>query len=104
MPTVDEINAALKECYDPEIPVNVFDLGLIYGIEQPADDKVQINMTLTSVGCPMAGALVHQVKTRVEEIPGVAEADVNLVWVPPWDPSHATEDGKLQLQALGVPV
>ncbi len=104
MINTDEITAALKECYDPEIPVNVYDLGLIYGVEQPDEGKVKIDMTLTSVGCPMAGALVHQVKTRLEEIPGVAEADVNLVWVPPWTPSQATDDGRLALEAMGIPV
>lgn len=104
MPTVDEVRAALKEVYDPEIPINIVDLGLVYRIEFPTPDTVEVDMTLTGMGCPVGPAMVEMVKGTCLMVPGVKDAKVNLVWRPAWDPKKATEDGKLLLGAMGVRV
>lgn len=103
-PTEDEVISALKQCYDPEIPVNIVDLGLIYGIriEPAADDSsgkqdVTVDMTLTSQGCPAHVMIGEQVKARVEQLPGVRNAKVNVVWTPPWGPERLSADAKKQL-------
>ena len=88
---------ALKTVFDPEIPVNIYELGLIYDIDLQADGQVQVKMTLTSPGCPVAGSLPGEVKTKVESVPGVTAADVELVWDPAWNPSMMTEAARLQL-------
>ncbi len=95
--TKEAVAAALNEVYDPEIPfVNVVDLGLIY--ETRIDDgNVDIDMTLTAPGCPMAGMIANMVKEAVEAVDGVGEANVKIVWEPPWDPSRMTEAGKKKL-------
>ena len=92
-----EIVDALKSVFDPEIPVNIYELGLIYDLEIQPEGQVQIKMTLTSPGCPVAGSLPGEVKARVESVPGVAAADVELVWDPAWNPSMMTEAARLQL-------
>ena len=103
MPTVtqDEVLSALKQCYDPEIPVNIVDLGLIYGIDLVAapEDKqdVTVNMTLTAQGCPAHVMIGEQVKARVEQLPGVRTANVNIVWTPPWTPERLSADARRQL-------
>ncbi len=103
MPTVteDEVLSALKQCYDPEIPVNIVDLGLIYGVQfkPAADDKqdVTVNMTLTSQGCPAHVMIGEQVKSRLEQLPGIRNADVNVVWDPPWSPERLSPDARKQL-------
>ena len=104
MATREDVLTALKEVYDPEIPINIVDLGLIYRVEFPAQEKVEIDMTLTGMGCPVGPAMVEQVKATALMVPGIKEADVNLVWRPPWDPKKATEDGKIMLSAMGVRV
>ena len=104
MATREDVLTALKEVYDPEIPINIVDLGLIYRVEFPAEEKVEIDMTLTGMGCPVGPAMVEQVKATALMVPGIREADVNLVWRPPWDPKKATEDGKIMLSAMGVRV
>ncbi|MGH9558884.1 MAG: SUF system Fe-S cluster assembly protein [Bryobacteraceae bacterium] len=88
---------ALRSCYDPEIPVNIYDLGLIYGIEVSPAGEVRIRMTLTAPSCPVAGVLPGQVETRVREIPGVTAVIVELVWDPPWDRNMMSDAAKLQL-------
>lgn len=88
---------ALKTVFDPEIPVNIYELGLIYDIDLQADGQVQVKMTLTSPGCPVAGSLPGEVKNKVEAVPGVTAADVELVWDPAWNPSMMTEAARLQL-------
>lgn len=93
----DEIVDALKSVFDPEIPVNIYELGLIYDLEIQPEGQVQIKMTLTSPGCPVAGSLPGEVKAKVENVPGVASADVELVWDPAWNPSMMTEAARLQL-------
>ncbi len=93
----NQIVDALKSIFDPEIPVNIYELGLIYDLEIAAEGQVNIKMTLTSPGCPVAGSLPGEVKARVEGVPGVAAADVELVWDPSWNPSMMTEAARLQL-------
>jgi len=91
----------LREIYDPEIPVNIYDLGLIYGIDCGADGVVDIQMTLTSPGCPVAQTFPGMVESRVEdEVDGVTAAQVELVWDPPWSPERLTDEVKLDLGLL----
>jgi len=93
----EKVKAALETVYDPEIPVNIYDLGLIYGIEVDSSGGVIIQMTLTSPGCPVAGYMPSEVESKVLDIPGVVSCRVDLVWDPPWDPSRMSESAKLQL-------
>lgn len=104
MASRDDILGALKEVYDPEIPINIVDLGLIYRVDFPSPEKVEIDMTLTGMGCPVGPAMVEQVKATALMVPGIQDAVVNLVWRPAWDPKKATEDGKVMLSAMGVRV
>jgi FeS assembly SUF system protein len=87
----------LRTVYDPEIPVNIFELGLIYKVDIDDDNHVRIDMTLTSPACPVAGSLPGEVETKVGEIEGVGGATVELVWDPPWNPSMMTEEAQLEL-------
>ncbi len=91
---------ALKEIYDPEIPVNIYDLGLIYGVEVTAEGQAVVTMTLTTPHCPVAESMPGEVEMRVAAVPGIAFADVNLVWDPPWDPQKMSDDAKLELGML----
>lgn len=100
MVTREQVLEALKECYDPEIPVNVVDLGLIYGVEVMPEEKVQVTMTLTMPGCGMARQIALQVKERTLRVPGVTGATVTVVWEPPWDPSRMSPAAR---QKLGLP-
>jgi FeS assembly SUF system protein len=93
----DDIVAVLKTIYDPEIPVNIYDLGLIYGLDIDDHGVVSIQMTLTSPGCPVAGVLVDQVIDEVERIEGVRGARVDLVWEPQWSRERMSEDALLEL-------
>jgi FeS assembly SUF system protein len=88
---------ALKTVFDPEIPVNIYELGLIYDIDLQPGGEVLVKMTLTSPGCPVAGSLPSDVKSKIEGVPGVTSADVELVWDPTWNPSMMTEAARLQL-------
>ena len=88
---------ALHEIYDPEIPVNIYELGLIYEIAVDPDRKVRIKMTLTAPACPVAGSLPGEVEKKVEAIPEVASADVELVWEPPWSRDRMSETALLEL-------
>ena len=94
---MNDIIAALRTVFDPEIPVNVFDLGLIYRIDVKEQGIIEIDMTLTAPGCPVAGEMVGWVKTAVNGLTGVAETNVNLVFDPPWDQSNMSEEAKLEL-------
>lgn len=87
----------LRTCYDPEIPVDIYELGLIYGIEVEPSGEVRIKMTLTSPGCPVAGSLPLEVQQKVQAIPGVSDVKVDLVWDPPWCMDKMSEAAKLQL-------
>lgn len=92
-----EVIAAISEIFDPEIPVNIYELGLIYDVHVAADSKVDLVMTLTSPHCPVAEILPAQVKSRVELVEGVNEVDLELTWDPPWDPEMMSEAAKLEL-------
>ncbi len=96
--TVDGVMNALRECYDPEIPVNIVDLGLIYGIDINEDD-VKVRMTLTTMGCPAHAYLMHQVQTEIEKIPGVKKAEVEIVWDPPWSPDKMSPEARKRLES-----
>ncbi|HZY92514.1 MAG TPA: iron-sulfur cluster assembly protein [Thermoplasmata archaeon] len=89
----------LKKIYDPEIPMNIVDLGLIYGFDWSGDD-VKLHMTLTAPGCPVAGILAEEVKLAVEKVPGVKSATVDMVWEPPWTPERMSEFAKRQFGYL----
>jgi FeS assembly SUF system protein len=91
---------ALKEIYDPEIPVNIYDLGLIYGVEVTDDGHAAVTMTLTTPHCPVAESMPAEVELRVGSVPGVGHAEVNLVWDPAWDPSKMSDEAKLELGML----
>jgi metal-sulfur cluster biosynthetic enzyme len=105
MPTREEVLEALKECYDPEIPINIVDLGLVYGVEVDNDTGVvDVEMTLTSVGCPMAEEVIAQVEEEAGKLDGVKDVRVELVWYPLWSPEMASDDGKGQLAIMGIPV
>jgi len=93
----DRIVEALQTVYDPEIPVNIFELGLIYRVDVDDDDRVKIDMTLTSPMCPVAETLPDEVRAKVEAVQGVSGAAVEVVWDPPWHPSMMTEEAQLEL-------
>tara|TARA_B100001750_G_C15024855_1_gene358851 strand:- start:33 stop:338 length:306 start_codon:yes stop_codon:yes gene_type:complete len=96
--TVDEIKEALRDVYDPEIPVNVLDLGLIYDI-QVNEGQVYVKMTLTAPGCGMGPYIAQNAEWRIAEIDGVGDIEVDMVFDPPWNPEMITEDGK---KLLGI--
>ena len=93
----DKVITEIKKIYDPEIPVNIYELGLIYDINVDKDNNVKIDMTLTSPNCPVAESLPNEVKNSVKEIKEVRDVDLKLVWEPPWDKSMMTESAKLEL-------
>ena len=103
MPVISEqdVLSALKSCYDPEIPVNIVDLGLIYKVNfQPApgdQQDVTVDMTLTAQGCPEHVNISAQVKSRLEQLPGIRNAAVNVVWSPPWTPERLSPDARKRL-------
>ena len=91
---------ALKSIYDPEIPVDIYELGLIYDVEISEDGDATITMTLTTPHCPVAESLPNEVELRVLSVPGIRDAVVNLVWDPPWDPSKMSDEARLELGML----
>ncbi len=93
----DEIVGALKTVYDPEIPADIYELGLIYKVDIDDDRMVNIDMTLTTPNCPSAAELPTQVENAVAGVPGVREAKVNIVWDPPWDPSRMSDEARTVL-------
>jgi len=96
-PKLPEVKAALRNIYDPEIPVNIYELGLIYKIEIDAENNVALQMTLTAPACPVAGEMPGQVREAIAAIDGIGNVEVDLVWDPPWNPSLMAETAKLQL-------
>lgn len=96
----EAVIAALKEIFDPEIPVNIYDLGLIYGVEVSEDKDVIVTMTLTTPHCPVAESMPAEVEIRAGSVPGVRDAEVNLVWDPPWGPNLMTDEARLELGML----
>jgi metal-sulfur cluster biosynthetic enzyme len=102
--TEQDVLSALKSCYDPEIPVNIVDLGLIYKVgfspalvDADAKQDVNVEMTLTAQGCPEHVNISAQVKSRIEQLPGISTCTVNVVWTPPWTPERLSPDAKKQL-------
>jgi FeS assembly SUF system protein len=91
---------ALKDIYDPEIPVNIYDLGLIYDVEVTPGGHASIKMTLTTPHCPVAESMPGEVELRVGAVPGIGDAEVELVWDPPWDPQKMSDEAKLELGML----
>ena len=98
--TEAKVIEAIRTCYDPEIPVNIYELGLIYEVEVKDSGEVAVKMTLTSPMCPVAGTLPHEVEAKVAGVAGVKSAQVDLVWDPPWTPERMSEAAKLQLGML----
>ncbi len=96
----DAIIDALKEIYDPEIPVNIYELGLIYNVEVGDGGHAVVTMTLTTPHCPVAESMPAEVELRVGAVPGVGDVEVNLVWDPPWDPGKMSDEARLELGML----
>ena len=96
----ESVIAAIREIFDPEIPVNIYDLGLIYNVEVTPDGDAAVTMTLTTPHCPVAESMPAEVEMRVSSVPGVRTADVNLVWDPPWDPAKMSDEARLELGML----
>jgi len=96
-PSEEAVIAACASVYDPEIPVNIYELGLIYAIDIGDDNCVHVEMSLTAPGCPSAQELPDQVREAVMAVPNVADCDVEVVWDPPWDPSRMSEEARLAL-------
>lgn len=95
----EAVIAALKDIYDPEIPVNIYDLGLIYNVEID-EGHAMVTMTLTTPHCPVAESMPAEVELRVGAVPGVGDAEVNLVWDPPWSPQNMSDEARLELGML----
>jgi FeS assembly SUF system protein len=95
----DGVIDALKAIFDPEIPVNIYDLGLIYGVDID-EGHAKVTMTLTTPHCPVAESMPAEVELRVGAVPGIGSAEVNLVWDPPWDPQKMSDEAKLELGML----
>ena len=96
-----KVIAALREAYDPEIPVNVYDLGLVYGVDVDDEGNVEISMTLTAVGCPMAGLIIYRIEEEVRsKVPEAKSVKVKLVWEPMWSPERITPEGREMLKKL----
>jgi len=93
----DKVTEKIRTCYDPEIPVNIYDLGLIYEVKVEPTGHVHVRMTLTAPGCPAAGTLPGEVEDKITVIPGVTSVQVQVVWDPPWDKNMMSEAAKLQL-------
>jgi len=93
----DRVEAALRTVFDPEIPVNIYELGLIYELEARDDGRVDIKMTLTAPNCPAAGTLPGEVHDKVQAVEGVTDVRVELVWDPPWDQSRMSDSARLEL-------
>lgn len=93
----NKVIEVLKSCYDPEIPVNIYEMGLIYGVEIDDENNVNIKMTLTSPACPVAGSLPPEVENKVRKVPYVKSCIVELVWEPQWDIQMMSEEARLQL-------
>jgi FeS assembly SUF system protein len=97
----DDIIAAIKTVYDPEIPADIYELGLIYKVDIEDDRSVKVEMTLTTPNCPSAAELPIMVETAVASVPGVSGAKVDIVWDPPWDPSRMSDEARLVLNMCG---
>ncbi len=99
--TTDQVRTSLKQCMDPEVPISIVDLGLIYGIDISDSDDVDIKMTMTTQGCPLHETLVQDVTRFVKKVPGVKNVNVNVVWDPPWSMDKMTDEGKSMMKSMG---
>ena len=97
----DDIREAMKQVDDPELGINVVDLGLLYGVSMDEGGAVTLDMTLTSMGCPLTDQIIADVRKYVEPLDGVTSVDINWVWDPPWGPDKMTDDGKLMMKVMG---
>ena len=97
MVSEEKVMDALRECYDPEIPVNIVDLGLVYDIDVSEESDVHVTMTLTAQGCPMSDVIDQQVRDALEALDDVKDASVDIVWEPKWNPSMISDEGRKQL-------
>jgi len=103
MPTVttDQVRASLKQCMDPEVPMSIVDMGLIYGIDISESNDVDVKMTMTTQGCPLHETLVQDVTRFVKKVPGVNNVNINIVWDPPWSMDKMTDEGKAMMKSMG---
>jgi metal-sulfur cluster biosynthetic enzyme len=104
MATEAQILEAMKQVEDPELGVNVVDLGLVYGVEQDDDGTVRLDMTLTSAGCPLTDMIEGATNAALAGLDGIKDVEINWVWSPPWGPERLTEDGLLALRAMGFAI
>ena len=100
--TADQVRKSLKQCMDPEVPISIVDMGLIYGINISDSNDVDIKMTMTTQGCPLHETLVQDVTRYAKKVPGVNNVNVNIVWDPPWSMDKMTDEGKAMLKNMGV--
>lgn len=99
--TSDQVRASLKQCMDPEVPMSIVDMGLIYGIDISESNDVDIKMTMTTQGCPLHETLVQDVTRFVKKVPGVNKVNINIVWDPPWSMDKMSDEGKAMLKSMG---
>lgn len=104
LPTKEQVLEALKVVYDPEIPVNIVDLGLVYDVEVHENGVVDVTMTLTAIGCPAQDVVKADAEMAVMRLPGVQGVNVEFVWTPPWTPARMTEEGKRMMRMFGFNV
>jgi metal-sulfur cluster biosynthetic enzyme len=105
MATEEQVLDAMRQVEDPELGVNVVDLGLVYGVElEDEGRKVRLDMTLTSAGCPLTDMIEGATDAALVGLDGIQEAEINWVWSPPWSPERMTEDGKMELRAMGFAI
>ncbi|WP_026303589.1 metal-sulfur cluster assembly factor [Jongsikchunia kroppenstedtii] len=104
LPTLDDVEEAMRDVVDPELGINVVDLGLVYGIEVTDDAVAKIDMTLTSAACPLTDVIEDQSKNALVSSGLCTDMEINWVWMPPWGPDKITDDGREQLRALGFTV
>lgn len=101
MATEEEIRSAMKQVEDPELGVNVVDLGLLYGVSQDDEGNVVLDMTLTSMGCPLTEQIQGDARAALEPLDGVRSVEINWVWDPPWTPDSMTEEGRSLMKVMG---
>ena len=104
MANEEKVLEAMRQVEDPELGVNVVDLGLVYGVEQDDDGTVRLDMTLTSAGCPLTDMIEGATNAALAGLDGIKDVEINWVWSPPWGPERLTEDGRMALRAMGFAI